>query len=266
MAKKQWTLMFYFASDNPLAAGIVSQLKSIKQAGFHPEINVIAQFDPQAEGAPTHIFEVNLINKLDASEKYEIGSNTPDVPALVEDRLWGEQKSRDGGLIKDRIKKSLGANAPGYRPPTPPAGKARTGDKIAELSPRKSLTRFLEFCRKHYPARRYILFLLGHGLIVGSDIFLFDEHATEHSLSLKNLGKILGDFKNQIRKDDQSLELVSFHSCSMSAVEVAYELQGTANYMLACEGPAFVGLLASLLSIPNATLEKRLKGEPQREF
>ncbi len=40
MAKKEWTLMFYFASDNPLAAGIVSQLKSIKQAGFHPEINV----------------------------------------------------------------------------------------------------------------------------------------------------------------------------------------------------------------------------------
>src|SRR5881628_1626735 len=60
MSKKEWTLMFYFASDNPLAAGIVSQLKSIKQAGFHPEINVIAQFDPQAEGAPTHIFEVNL--------------------------------------------------------------------------------------------------------------------------------------------------------------------------------------------------------------
>ena len=76
---------------------------------------------------------------------------------------------------------------------------------------------------------------------MGSDIFLFDEHATEHSLSLKNLGKILTDFKNQIKKDDQSLELVSFHSCSMSAVEVAYELQGTANHMLACEGPAFVG-------------------------
>jgi len=107
MAKKEWTLMFYFASDNPLAAGIVSQLKSIKQAGFHPEINVIAQFDPQAEGAPTHIFEVNLINKLEAAEKYEIGSNTPDVPALVEDRLWGEQESRDGGLIKYRINKSL---------------------------------------------------------------------------------------------------------------------------------------------------------------
>jgi hypothetical protein len=43
---KEWTLMFYFASDNPLAPSIVSQLKSIKDAGFHPDANVIARFDP----------------------------------------------------------------------------------------------------------------------------------------------------------------------------------------------------------------------------
>ena len=43
---KEWTLMFYFASDNPLAISIVSQLKAIKAAGFHHEANVIVQFDP----------------------------------------------------------------------------------------------------------------------------------------------------------------------------------------------------------------------------
>ena len=32
---KEWTLMFYFASDNPLAPSIVSQLKALKNAGFH---------------------------------------------------------------------------------------------------------------------------------------------------------------------------------------------------------------------------------------
>jgi len=36
-------------------------------------------------------------------------------------------------------------------------------------------------------------------------------------------------------------ELISFHSCSMSSLELAYELQGTANYMLASQGPNFVG-------------------------
>jgi len=37
---KEWTLMFYLASDNPLAPGVVSQLKAIKAAGFHPQANV----------------------------------------------------------------------------------------------------------------------------------------------------------------------------------------------------------------------------------
>ena len=35
--------------------------------------------------------------------------------------------------------------------------------------------------------------------------------------------------------------MVGFHSCSMSSVEVAFQLAGTAKYMLASQGPAYVG-------------------------
>src|SRR5437660_8159363 len=62
--RKEWTVMFYFASDNPLAPGIVSQLKALKQAGFHREVNVIARFDPDVENTPAHVFDVNAVNKL----------------------------------------------------------------------------------------------------------------------------------------------------------------------------------------------------------
>src|SRR5215210_6662189 len=95
---KEWTLMFYFASDNPLAPGVVSQLKALKQAGFHPDANVIAQFDPQTEGTPTHIFDVNLINKLKHHGAPNIGfdGNDPFVRNLLEDKLWRDQKARDG--------------------------------------------------------------------------------------------------------------------------------------------------------------------------
>src|ERR1041385_1249762 len=90
---KKWTLMFYFASDNPLAPGVVSQLKSIQQAGFHPDANVIARFVPEVENAPAQIFDVNLIKKLRAGGRHKIGvtANDPFVPSLVRDRLWGEQ-------------------------------------------------------------------------------------------------------------------------------------------------------------------------------
>jgi Clostripain family len=234
---KEWTLMFYFASDNPLAPGIVSQLKSIQQAGFHPEVNVIAQYDPQAERTPVHVFDVNRGVKLQARDKrppYQIGfkPNDPFVTNLVSDRLWEDRAS-----VK-LIRADLGDSGSDFKPPPPPRSKKTKGQ---EPSPRESLSKFLEFCRKHYPAERYMIFILGHGVVVGNDLFLFDEHAAEHSLSLRNLGRLLRGFKTKIDKDGQRLELVSFHSCSMSALEVAYELKETASYMLAAQGPAFVG-------------------------
>jgi hypothetical protein len=96
-----------------------------------------------------------------------------------------------------------------------------------------------------------MLFILGHGLVVGNDIFLFDEHvdSDQHSLSLTDLGIVLNDFSQYVRYQNAEFELVSFHSCSVSSLEVAYQLQyeawdqlkGVANYMLASQGPAFVG-------------------------
>src|SRR5215212_3119758 len=92
---KEWTLMFFFASDNPLAISIVSQLKALKAAGFHQDANVIAQFDPFTEGTPTHIFDVNLINKLKSNGIPNIGfvRNDPFVRNMIEDKLWRDEKT-----------------------------------------------------------------------------------------------------------------------------------------------------------------------------
>ena len=65
--------MFYFASDNSLAPGIVSHLKALKQAGFHPDASVVVHFDPNAPNEPVHIFDVNLVNKLRAGGRSRIG-------------------------------------------------------------------------------------------------------------------------------------------------------------------------------------------------
>ena len=279
---KEWTLMFYFASDNPLAPGVVSQLKAIKDAGFHPDANVIARFDPHGKETPTHIFEVNLINKLTACGKSQVGPFPADpyVKNLVADKLWGDELGHfeDGTeKIKDRIGKAFNedfgriwgngsAPAVTYNPPPLLHGM----DK--EQPPDVALDSFLQFCKTKYPANHYMLFIIGHGMVVGDDLFLYDENASlprpqtsavpaEHkkdganggtgpaegdgqesppqqSLSLRKLDSIVRCFTNQLKG---RLELIGFHSCSMSALEVAYQLQGTARYMMASEGPAFIG-------------------------
>ena len=92
---KEWTLMFYFATDNPLAISAVSQLKAIKDAGFHPDANVVAQFDPFTEGTPTHVFDVNVVNKLKARGAADIGFKDDElaVRSLIEDKLWRDEET-----------------------------------------------------------------------------------------------------------------------------------------------------------------------------
>ena len=236
--KRKWTLIFYLASDNPLAPGVISQLKSIKAAGFHREANVIVQFDPHTQSFPTHVFDVNVINKAKTEDVFNIGftADDPHVHDLLEDRLWRDELDRNGELIRDRLVKLH----PGYSPGIPPEVPVDEDGNPIELGPQKSLDNFLTFCAESYPADHYILFLLGHGVVVGNDVFMYDEHADERTLTLGGLDTVLEKFNNKI-KGVGTLELLSFHSCSVSALEVAYELKEHARYMLASQGSTLVG-------------------------
>jgi len=51
--QQELTVMFYFASDNPLAPLIISEIKAIKDAGFQEHTNVLVYFDPMEKGART---------------------------------------------------------------------------------------------------------------------------------------------------------------------------------------------------------------------
>jgi hypothetical protein len=233
---KEWTVMFYLATDNPLAPGVISHLKAMKNAGYHPQVNVLAQFDPHGGNMPVHIFDVNRMEKLKHPNRVNIGFEPNDsyVRNLVVDKLWNAEGNKK---IKEEVKGSVH-----YTAPIP----SKTMQK--ENDPERSLDLFLDFCRREYPARHYMLFLLGHGLVVAGDVFLFDEfgaptdgNSGPRSLSLKQLSTVLDGFNKEIRGEGE-LELIGFHSCSMSGAEVAFELKDKANYMLAAQGPAYVGI------------------------
>lgn len=241
MQIKEWTLMFYFASDNPLASAIVSQLKALKEAGYHPDANVIAQFDPHAVNTPVHVFDVHHVNKFwFPGHKEEEGFQTenPFVRDLVLDRLWGEKDEAIRKMVAAYVEQGMPDDAK-FDPPKP--YPAMSG----EQAPKDALTNFLNFCRESYPARHYLLFILGHGQVVGNDTLLLDNHATTRALKLTELGQILRCFNADVQTDTDpgQVEMIALHSCSMSALEVAYELKGAANYMLASQGPMYVGNL-----------------------
>jgi len=254
--EREWTLMFYFASDNPLAPGIVSQLKALKNAGYHHGASVIAYFDPETRGTPTHTFDVNGVAKiLNPRNLPGYRPNDPYVRNLMYDKLWGDELTRNRETkIRESLMNELGIAPASFVLPKPPnypgnelpvvaaagqTGQKKDQDHKGHHGPEDSLKTFLSFCAEHYKANHYMLFILGHGGVVGNDVFLYDKHAETPSLKLRTLGKVLREFKEKI--GNSSFELLSLHSCSMSSLEVAFELHDTANYMLASQGPAFVG-------------------------
>jgi hypothetical protein len=218
---KEWTLMFYFAGDNELAPVIVSQLKAIKDAGFQKATDVLVYFDPNAMGVPTRIYDVNRRRKAKANSRdTKVGDGrNPFVRNLNEDEI-------DLPAIKAAPKSATAALRRSLTTPD-------------NLNAETALQNFLGFCHENHRAKRYMLFLVGHGMVVGNDAFLPDDNPVS-AITLKKLGVILNKFTDDVKKQGSTFELLTLHSCSLSAIEVAYELKGTANYMMSSEGFAFV--------------------------
>lgn len=215
-----WTIMFFFAADNSLSASMVSQLKAIKDAGFQLNTSVVVHFDPSEARVPTRIFAVNETAKR-AARGSQIGDGRdPFVRNVVEDAISQPSMKASKGAVTKEL---------GHKLDRP--DKIKAGD---------ALKLFLGYCRENYEASHYMLFLVGHGMIVGSDAFLPDDHPVS-GISLKGLGEILRGFTGDIEGDGGSLDLVGLHSCSMSGIEVTYELNGAAKYVMASEGTSFVG-------------------------
>jgi hypothetical protein len=219
----EWTVMVYFGSDGELSPLIVSQLKAIKEAGYQEKTDVLLYFDANEKGAPTRIYNVNQRRKARAAQdkKTEIGDGEdPYVRNLAKDNIAPEDIDTEGKLFSGRLSKSL-----------------KSTDTTKALD---ALRNFINYGRENHRAKHYMLFLVGHGMIVGNDAFLPDE-APRSAITLKELGEALREFSDPMDAGKEAFELLALHSCSMSAVEVAYELKGTAKYMIASEGISFVG-------------------------
>jgi hypothetical protein len=184
---------------------MISQLKEITDAGFEKDTNVLVYFDPNCNGRNARIFDVNAVRKEEAPKKVKktiIGDGRdPFVRDIAED-----------------------CHIPG----------------LPQIPAAITLRYFLEYARSYYPAKNYLLFLMGHGVIVGNDTFLPDPDDNS-AITLADLGWILRTFAEKVREGEDEFHVVGFHSCSMSSVELAYELAGSARYMIGTQGAAFPG-------------------------
>ncbi len=205
--KREWNILFYLAGEGLISASMISQLKAITDAGFEQDTNVLVYFDPNCNGRQARIFDVNARVK----DEYE------PKPGKRKTIIGDGRDPFVRGIAED-------CQFPG----------------LPQIPAPITLRYFLEYARAYYPAQNYILFLMGHGVIVGNDAFLPDPDDNS-AITLTDLGWILRTFAEKVRAGGDEFHFLGFHSCSMSSAELAYELAGSARYMLGTQGAAFPG-------------------------
>jgi hypothetical protein len=243
---QEWTVMYFFAADSSIAPSMISQLKAIIDAGFQADTTVLVHFDPNTNGRAPRVFDVNRERKKELLDSGKEPTNIGDGDDYYLQRVRAAcveiTPEQTTGTDKSRIKSQPAAD---------------------------TLAKYLEDARTRFPAKNYILFLVGHGMIVANDSFLPDTNEDSVSaITLKQLGSVLKKFGDDVKKEKSNFQLVGFHSCSMSSIEVAYELQDSARYMIGTQGLAFPGSwpYRQILKMIFLTIERQTRdGERRRQ-
>lgn len=112
----------------------------------------------------------------------------------------------------------------------------------------ETLTDFIDYCTKNYPADRNILIFWDHG---GGSLagYGYDQHFPGGAMTLDEIGEAL-------RKANTSFDWIGFDACLMGALETAVVLEPHADYMIASEevepgiGWHYTGWLTALSKNP----------------
>ena len=91
-----------------------------------------------------------------------------------------------------------------------------------------TLTRFIQYCTKNYPANRNMLILWDHGAGSISGYGYDEKNATAGSMTLKGINDALRDSRT-------TFDFIGFDACLMATLENALMLDKYADYLIASE-------------------------------
>lgn len=219
-SKAKWTCMVYLAGDNNLSPAADVDLKEMRSVGSTKDVNIIAQVDRAAgQGSMRYCIQCDgkgekpePLGEMDSGDPKTVtdfvswtAANYPaERYALI---LWNHGGGWEPSEM-DRIARAAGT--PDY---SPREATERSATPLARTLFRTSLKKIFSLSS---PAERAICSDDGSG----------------HSLDTVELGNVLDQ---AVKTLGQPLDLLGMDACLMSNLEVAYQVQPYAKYMVASE-------------------------------
>jgi hypothetical protein len=197
----EWLIMIYMAGDNNLSANTIAFLQELEDAGHDRNVRVLAGFDSATP--------------LPKGPRYVEINRHLDDPGPFEGMRWE--------LHNDLV-------SPGHIVVTPDfCESSGTAQKPTAPSAEEALARFLDFARRRFEAKRYMLILFGHGPLVAGNTFLTDTNPPSF-LELEAFANILH------RHFRHKIDILGFDNCVMNGIETAVQLGRQVDFTIGSQG------------------------------
>ena len=221
--EKEWTILSYMAGSNELREFLTSNLKEMESVGSTDKMDVVSYVSRDTR-------KWNLRN-LDVKTASLTGG-----PKEIIDNAWtgsrvyhvqkGDPNSRtvESELVQDR----------GREPVRDP----------------KTLQNFLEWGMEKYPAKHYMVILSSHG--AGYKGALMDRDG-----KMMSTPEIREALEGAEKNTGKNVDVLTFEACQMGQMEVAYEMQDAAKFMVASPSKMFSNALGYKVILGE--IDRRLK-------
>jgi len=227
--------MVYLAGDNNLSSECIYALNEMKKVTGLDRFYLLVQFDPDDALVPTHRYLIE--------GNGDVGTLVTDIidrasfnPRTGEVHFRHESPQANWLAIerlreRTRVSESMPASARRAALGTGPDLTDGSNDDTDTASP-ITLYNFLSYGLSKCPADNYMAVVAGHGAGTQRDFFLKDTTPSGY-LTLSELKRVF----EQIKSDrGRPLEILGMDNCLMSMAEVCYELRGTVDIVVGCEG------------------------------
>ena len=203
---KEWTFMVYLDSDNNLEYQGINDFLEMAQIGSDSNVNIVVQMD-----------------RIDWWDHYyhyiDLGYSSSEAIAYangVDDTRYGDwDTTKRFHLSKDE---------------TPTSANAISDLGEMDMGDPDTLYDFINWTLDEYPANRYALVLWDHG---GQwDGVCYDDTDSGSKLNMSELDLV---FWNLSKYESHTFDIIGFDACLMASIEVACQMWGYTDYMIASE-------------------------------
>jgi hypothetical protein len=205
-AEKEWTVLCYIDGNNDLEPYAALSMLDLEAAGSDRNVTVLAELGRMSQDKLKEVNEqlgrpyepTNIDGDWSGVRRYVVQKDDPSNPQAVRE-------------INSPVVADLG-------------GK--------DMSNPATLTDFLTWGIKKYPAKHYLVVLMDHG---GGWRGAFTDDATAGGNHIMTTPQIAKAFRDAEKETGVKPDVIDMVACLMGSGEVAYELKDRAQYMTASE-------------------------------